>query len=245
MNNYQITLNKSAIEWGLISFPKSIRHHFPLSGEQITIIDGRGESYPTTMHKTANRIDGLTKFHNDNGHKLGDILTLIIDPSKKGEVKILSSNIQNSSLLNEEDEEIFITPSLEKTLEDFISKNLNKIEPNLKLYEDNEVKGRQFPTDIGDIDLLCLDSENNFVVIELKKGSSSDVVVGQISRYIGWVQENLAKDKKVRGIIVVNRPSVKDTKENLKLNYAVAANSKIELRYYEISLSFLEKGKAI
>ena len=44
------------------------------------------------------------------------------------------------------------------------------------------------------------------MVIELKKGRSSDVVVGQILRYMGWVKEHLAVDDydqyDVRGIII-------------------------------------------
>jgi restriction system protein len=41
-----------------------------------------------------------------------------------------------------------------------------------------------------------------YVVIELKKGRSSDVVVGQIPRYIGWINEKVAGRRGVKGVIV-------------------------------------------
>ena len=43
------------------------------------------------------------------------------------------------------------------------------------------------------------------VVIELKRGKMSDATVGQLLRYIGWVQENLAEPgQKTRGIIIAS-----------------------------------------
>jgi hypothetical protein len=61
------------------------------------------------------------------------------------------------------------------------------------LYQNEESNGRQYPTPIGNIDLLAIDKKNKeFVVIELKKGRSSDAVIGQILRYMGWVKDKLA-----------------------------------------------------
>ena len=49
-------------------------------------------------------------------------------------------------------------------------------------------------------------SLKTFVVMELKKGKSSDQVIGQTLRYMGWVKENLTinayKEYDVRGIII-------------------------------------------
>jgi hypothetical protein len=43
------------------------------------------------------------------------------------------------------------------------------------------------------------------VVIELKRGQTSDATVGQVLRYINWVKANLAAEKQdVRGIIVAS-----------------------------------------
>jgi len=46
--------------------------------------------------------------------------------------------------------------ALEKQIEDFLALNLHLIEPELKLFiDDNGREGRQYPTDVGIIDLLC------------------------------------------------------------------------------------------
>lgn len=86
----------------------------------------------------------------------------------------------------------------EKILEEFLEKNLTTLEKGLSLV------GRQYPTATGPIDLLCKDKNNDFVVIELKKGRTSDKVVGQILRYIAFIEETKLQrdDQKVRGIIV-------------------------------------------
>jgi RecB family endonuclease NucS len=66
--------------------------------------------------------------------------------------------------------------------------------------------GRQFIIPgHGRIDLLAEDTESGeIVVIELKKDESHDIVVGQISMYLAWVRENLAKENQnVIGLICV------------------------------------------
>jgi RecB family endonuclease NucS len=57
---------------------------------------------------------------------------------------------------------------------------------------------------VGPIDLLAKDAEGIYVVIELKRGRTSDRVIGQIARYLTWVSQRLGRGKEssVRGIIV-------------------------------------------
>lgn len=126
---------------------------------------------------------------------------------------------------------------MERDLENFLSKNLGLIEEGLKLYYEEGQGGRQYPTDVGTIDLLCKNRED-FVVVELKKGRCSDTVVGQISRYIGWVQKNLSNGCNVRGIIIVH-----DFDERLK--YAVLAHSNLKLKYYEIQIKFISEQQVL
>jgi len=121
--------------------------------------------------------------------------------------------------------------TMEKYLEEFIEANFDKIDfgARLELFQSEESSGRQFPTPIGNIDLLAVDnSKKEFVVIELKKGRTSDAVVGQTLRYMGWVKENLAKDYSVRGIIII-----KDRDE--KLEYALKLIPNISLFLYTVS----------
>ena len=58
------------------------------------------------------------------------------------------------------------------------------------------------------IDILALDKDNNYVVIELKVSRGYDRVVGQILRYMGWLRKNQAESGQlVRGIIVAREIS--------------------------------------
>ena len=51
-----------------------------------------------------------------------------------------------------------------------------------------ELKQKEYDTkSAGRIDLLCIDRNRDFVVIETKKGKESDKVVGPIQRYMGWI----------------------------------------------------------
>lgn len=91
---------------------------------------------------------------------------------------------------------------LEKEVESHYEKNLHEIDPNLEVVK-KPYYGRQFSTHIGPIDLLCIDRSNNqYVVLELKRGKTSDETVGQVLRYMGWVKENLSKGDTVKGIVI-------------------------------------------
>lgn len=76
----------------------------------------------------------------------------------------------------------------------------------------------QFPTEIGRIDLLGMDAQGRYVVIELKKDKLEDKVMGQTLRYMGWVKANLSKTLDVRGIIIGQEVSekLKYAKEGLQ-----------------------------
>ena len=121
--------------------------------------------------------------------------------------------------------------AMERYLEDFIETNFDKInfDANLELYQDEENNGRQYPTSIGNIDLLAIDKEKKeFVVIELKKDRTTDDVMGQILRYMGWVKENLAKDYNVRGIIIAKE-------KGERLQYALKLVPNVDLFIYNVS----------
>jgi hypothetical protein len=87
---------------------------------------------------------------------------------------------------------------LERVLEDILEHNLDELEPGLRLI------GRQYATAVGPIDLLAMDANKVFVIIELKRGRTSDRVVGQVARYLNWATDRLAQgnSRKVRAIVV-------------------------------------------
>jgi hypothetical protein len=96
--------------------------------------------------------------------------------------------------------------ALETHLEEFMDKNWSHIDfgTSLQRYATEEENGRQFPAGQWSIDFLCKDTKSgNLVVIELKKGQTSDATIGQILRYMAWVEENTAEmGQKVEGIII-------------------------------------------
>lgn len=100
--------------------------------------------------------------------------------------------------------------ALEKHLEDFLVQNWAHTDLG-KLYdifeEEGESVGQQYPTDTGAIDLLAISKDKKrLLVVELKKGRASDAVVGQVLRYMGFVQEELAETgQTVAGAIIATR----------------------------------------
>ena len=122
--------------------------------------------------------------------------------------------------------------ALETHLEEFIYQNWNKINwgSKLDLYMTNDQDGRQFPAGTWSIDFLAVDkSTKDLVVIELKRGKTSDATVGQIQTYINWVKENVAEaSQNVRGIIIA-----KEVDDRLK--YAVKNLGYIEVRAYKVN----------
>jgi len=125
----------------------------------------------------------------------------------------------------------------EKDLQNFLARNMLILEPDLRLYEDEETgkSGLEYPVDGRFIDILALDKNDNFVVIELKVSRGYDKVVGQLLRYKNWIKRNMAEnDQKVRGIIIC-----KEITDDLLL--ACDGLDDIELFEYELYLKLQKK----
>ena len=74
--------------------------------------------------------------------------------------------------------------SLEEQLETWIEQDISIIS------SDYMVIGRQVTTDFGGvIDLLCLDSTGDIVVVELKRGKTPREVTAQALDYASWVTD--------------------------------------------------------
>jgi hypothetical protein len=105
---------------------------------------------------------------------------------------------------------------------------------NFKLYEDPEGRtGELYNTPIGQIDILYQNKKTgDFLVVELKRTADTlDVAAGQIARYMGWVKENLAKEKNVFGILIAHSASE-------ELRYAVKALKNCKFATYEVTFKF-------
>jgi len=235
VNKLEHHLTKTEVTYGLISV-SGIRDYFPAPGDKIVVYDDEGRKYVTKMHSSAARIDGLTVWYNNHPAQIGDNVSIVVNPDKS--IKLCLKKESQTQLQEEADEELSaveIPPSMERLVEDFLALNLDHIEKGLKLYKDEKgVPGRQYPTDIGIIDLLCVDKDNKFVIIEIKKEKGSDKTIGQITRYMGWVKQKLSNNQQVQGIIIVHEV-------DKKLEYSASVMSDIKIKYYKIDLKFVSK----
>ena len=120
--------------------------------------------------------------------------------------------------------------ALESDLRNYLARNLSRIESGLRLYDEEEISGIEFPVGGRFIDILAKDKDGGFVVIELKVSRGYDRTIGQLLRYMGWVDANLAQGKPVRGVIVAASIT-----EDLKL--AASRVPGVKLVEYELSFS--------
>ncbi len=127
----------------------------------------------------------------------------------------------------------------EADLRDFLAKNPSCIEKGLSLYQSPEGRsGVEYPVENGFIDILAIDQNQTFVVVELKVGRGRNKTIGQLLYYMGWVDNNLGKSP-CRGMIIA-----KEIPGDLKL--AVQRVPGVSLYRYNLSVSLeLVTGKAI
>jgi len=127
---------------------------------------------------------------------------------------------------------------LEKHLEDFLVQNWNGTElgRDFDIYEeDGERRGQQYETDTGPMDILAISKDRKtLLVVELKKGRASDAVVGQLLRYMGFVQDELAEpEQTVRGVVIA-------LDDDQRLRRALAMVPAIEFYRYQVSFKLVK-----
>jgi restriction system protein len=128
--------------------------------------------------------------------------------------------------------------AMEKHLEEFMVANWAQtpLVKDWKIFEeDGELIGQQYVTDAGIIDILARSSDNKrLLVVELKRGRASDVVVGQLLRYMGFVREEVAEeDQSVEGLIIA-------LEDDVKLRWALSSVPSVRFMRYEVNFRLFE-----
>jgi restriction system protein len=127
--------------------------------------------------------------------------------------------------------------AMEQHLEDFLVQNWAQTElgKEYDVYaEEGERVGQQYLTDTGPLDILAISKDKKrLLVVELKKGRASDVVVGQILRYMGYVKDELADiGQTVQGVIIA-------LEDDQRIRRALSVVPAVTFYRYEISFKLV------
>lgn len=130
--------------------------------------------------------------------------------------------------------------AMESGLEDFLVANWAStvLGRDYDIWSDSEGNtGKQYALfdPAGRIDILAIKKDKSeLLVVELKRGRSDDVVVGQCLRYMGQVKSDVAEpDQAVRGVII----SLSDSP---RMNAALSMVSNITFYRYEIDFRLVQ-----
>ena len=211
--------------------------------------DGNGEYYvgricsgyyyaPNTNLPHRRKVDwSSVKFARENmsealKHSTGSIGTCCDITQFGEEIDRLISPQTNVVICSNPDVEDATEFAMEKHLEEFLIKNWEHtpLSKHYKIYEESgEMIGQQYPSDTGPIDILAKSKDGKtWLVIELKKGRTSDAVVGQIQRYMGFVKDELAEpNQEVKGAII-------GLEADSRLKRALSVTTNIEFYAYHI-----------
>jgi hypothetical protein len=154
------------------------------------------------------------------------------DPRRHGAVTTMCSQVDEEPEDAVDAVQEFV---LEQYLEEFLSSNWDRIAfgRRVELWSPDDRPPRQFDASpAGRLDFLCRDLDSDaLVVVELKRGTPSDAVIGQTLRYMGWIRREIARpDQRVEGIVVVGEPDE-------KLLLAASATPAIRIVRYRIDLA--------
>jgi endonuclease len=143
--------------------------------------------------------------------------------AEAGAVIAKASKAASEILQTEEEHKARI--SLERDLQAALRENIEQLEPGLVIIDG----GKEKISPSGRTDILAMDANKKTVVIELKIGTATPEVFGQIQSYMGDLMAETGET--VRGIIIAHDFD----------NEAIAASKpvpNIELRKYGFNFTF-------
>jgi len=174
-------------------------------------------NHPSSKHHPSTRKrHGFFEYLGEGRFRLKDKIDETTEPNGEEEDTI-EENLEETQI------------SLEGDLETFILKDLASVEDGLSQYQGD--RGEQFSVDSGRIDVLAVDKEGSFVVIELKAGTATDSVLAQVLAYMADVKKTLAVQKRVRGIIIAYDFSN-------RLTSAVSLLENVAIMKYKVKFDF-------
>lgn len=179
-----------------------------------------------------------SEMSNDLKKSTGATLTIIEVTKFTDEIESLTGNtVRQTIYSNDETVEDPSKFALEKHLEDFLVYNWSQTELSEKydlVTDDGIVVAQQYLSDTGPIDILALSkNKQEYLVIELKKGRASDVVVGQTLRYMGFVKKELAVNgEQARGIVIA-------LEDDLKLRNALSMVPAVDFFRYQVDFKLI------
>lgn len=214
-------------------------HGFEKEAEEIRISPDQFKSYHTTLRRAKiitlvrdnNLLDDFyqkvwTSGSTDRGKTRTKFFENLVVRFKNDQEGIEPEDDEDGEIVKEENEFAY-----ENDLRNYLVRNLNVIEKGLKLYEAAGVNGEEFyiPGTARRIDILAVDRNENFVVIELKVSRGYEKVIGQTLYYQSSIKTSFNQEK-VRVIIIAREIS-----EEIKV--AAQYLSDFELFEYQLSLS--------
>jgi restriction system protein len=213
-------------------------HVGEVTGNYFYLLDNVGLQHRRPMHwfnQTINRSD----MSDDLRKSCSSAGTLSNITGHSEEIERLIGNVFAPKIVSTD--ETIEDPSafaMEQHLEDFLVQNWTHADlgKEYDIYEEEgERVGQQYPTDTGSIDIFAVSKDKKtLLVLELKKGRASDVVVGQTLRYMGYVQEELAeKGQSVKGIIIA-------LEDDQRIRRALSVSPNIEFYRYQVSFKLVK-----
>ncbi len=180
---------------------------------------------------------GLGKIHRfEDGH-----LTPDKNGTLKETIKLFLSCDDSFQILHQDDEQKHAISSfaLEKYLEEFIVSNWKSLDLGKKYdLQEEFIDGKRvkFKTDTGEIDIFAISKDRKeHLVIELKRGRASDAVIGQITRYMGYIESEIANpDQKVSGLIIALEDDLR-----LKRSMEIIGAERIKFCRYKINFELI------
>jgi len=202
-------------------------------------------NHPSRIHYPENKKARICTGQYDFLFNTGRGTVTAYDPDKHGQweitqkkgvlaVRLLQEATVEAAPISDASEDQGGIFALESHLRDYLAKNLPTLDEGgvpLKLFVSTDGRdGVEFQTDVGPIDILACGANGDLYVFELKLGRGPDAALGQILRYMGWVEQHLCKGKKVIGVIIASEISA-------KLKYAATQVPHVRLMEYELKVS--------